>query len=161
MARPKIDDELADAIREIHKEVTGEKARSLEEALQTVVAIAAKTDNREDGSPRLLENWYVGKNAEAVYDRIKRHIREDDDTTPNRSDPNDSIVSSNQGQTGNPRSSGEPIDTLVFKGKVSAERAIEIPEIELEAFGIEEGDYLQFYAEPISVESLREQGKQE
>jgi K+/H+ antiporter YhaU regulatory subunit KhtT len=106
-----------------------------------------------------LENWYVGKNAEAVYDRIKRHVREDDDTTSNRSDPDDSI-SSSQSQTGHSRSSGELTDTLVFKGKVSAERTIEIPEIELEAFGIEEGDYLQFYAEPISVESLREQDKQ-
>jgi len=165
MARPKIDDELANAIRELHKEVTGEKPRSLEEALQTVVAIAAKSDGGSDTNPRLLENWYVGKNAEAVYDRIKKHVTEGDDSSTGHSTGSGTPTSTRAHDV---RSQSTPNDLnneisemIVFKGKVSSKRTVEIPEAELEALGVEKGDYLQFYAKPISPDSQREQGDEE
>jgi hypothetical protein len=165
MARPKLDDELADAIRELHQEVTGEKARSLEEALQTVVAIAAQSDGDNNRNPRLLENWYVGKNAEAVYDRIKRHVSDDaGGSTEQRSVPSAPTPAQDQDTPSQPASSDlarEVSEMLVFKGKVSSNQTVEIPEAELEAFGVEKGAYLQFYAKPISPDSQREQGDKE
>jgi hypothetical protein len=165
MARPKIDDELANAIRELHKEVTGEKPRSLEEALQTVVAIAAKSDGGSDTNPRLLENWYVGKNAEAVYDRIKKHVTEDDDSSTGHSTssgtPTPTRAHDVRSQSTPNDLNNEVSDMIVFKGKVSSKRTVEIPETELEAFGVEKGDYIQFYAKPISPDSQQEQGGEE
>jgi hypothetical protein len=160
MARPKLDDELADAIRELHQEVTGEKPRSLEEALQTVVAIAAQSDDDDSRNPRLLENWYVGKNAEAVYDRVKRHVSDDTDSATGRSSsPGTTAPSQNQDNLSQSASSdlaGGVSETLVFKGKLSSNQTVEIPAAELEVLGVDEGDFLQFYAKPISPSAQQE-----
>lgn len=131
MSRPQISDDLTQVVEEIHKEETGTRPNSFEEALKTVVQIADQSLD-EDG-------WYPGKYAGKAFERVlgdnnsdsSRRNRMQRQTSPA---PQSSVV--------------DPDQQAVFKQLLEGDYTLTIPKAERTALGLTPGEVLQVIAYP-------------
>lgn len=138
--RPQISDELHQEVLDIHEEYTGERARGFEPALKTITQLAEAQILDRDG---IDPNWYPGKYLKQVLS----HIAEDKDRTTETkpvSDPS----SSNQRTT----RSVDPDTQAVFKTVLGEDGEVTIPEAEIRALDLDEGELLQIIAYSLANE---------
>lgn len=148
MPRPQIDEETYAQIRQIHNQFEGESPENFEDALKTVISLAAVQAERE-GKP--LEQWYLGKNAERMYATIRNKISGDNlDFAPQDNHDSDSTgggIDEGRFEVGSAPSSLKLLEsTAVFKAVLSAEGNITVPDAERRALGLAEDDLLQVIA---------------
>jgi len=133
MSRPQISDDLTQVVEELHREKTGSRPSSFEEALKTVVEIADKS-LEEDG-------WYPGKYAGKAFERV---IGDKNSDSPGRSRVE------RQASPVPHRSVVDPDRQAVFKQILEDDYSITIPEAERIALGMISGEVLQIIAYPAS-----------
>jgi hypothetical protein len=138
--RPKISDELHEEVLDIHKEYTGERAQGFEPALRTITQLAEAQILDRDG---IDPNWYPGKYLKQVLS----HIAEDKDRTT-ETKPVSDTGSSNQ-QTSQ---SIDPDTQAVFKTVLGEDGEVTIPEAEIRALDLDEGELLQIIAYSLADE---------
>lgn len=131
MSRPQISDDLTQVVEEIHREETGSRPGSFEEALKTVVQLADQGLG-EDG-------WYPGKYAGKAFERVLGGKRPDS-SERNQVQRQASPV---------PQSSMvDPDRQAVFKQVLEDDYTVTIPDAERTALDLTPGEVLQVIAYP-------------
>jgi len=139
MSRPQISDDLTQVVEEIHREETGTRPSSFEEALKTVVQIADQSLD-EDG-------WYPGKYAGKAFERVLGD-NNSDSSRRNRMQRQTSPV---------PQSSVvDPDRQAVFKQTLDDDYTVTLPAAERRALQLESGDLLQVVAYPLAEQETEE-----
>lgn len=131
MSRPQISDDLTQVVEEIHREETGSRPGSFEEALKTVVQLADKGLG-EDG-------WYPGKYAGKAFERVLGG-KSPDSSGRNRVQRQAAPVQ----QT----SIVDPDRQAVFKQVLKDDYTVTIPEAERTVLDLTPGEVLQVIAYP-------------
>jgi len=139
MSRPQISDDLTQVVEEIHREETGTRPSSFEEAMKTVVQIADQGLD-EDG-------WYPGKYAGKAFERVLGD-NNSDPSGPNRLQRQASPI---------PQSSVvDPDRQAVFKQALDDDYTVTLPAAERRALQLESGDLLQVVAYPLAEQETEE-----
>ncbi|AHG05122.1 hypothetical protein HALDL1_03760 [Halobacterium sp. DL1] len=131
MSRPQISDDLTQVVEEIHREETGTRPSSFEEALETVVQMADHGLG-EDG-------WYPGKYAGKAFERVLGGNNAES-SVQNRVQQQGSLVSQ--------VSVVDPDRQAVFKQILEDDYTVTIPEVEQTALSLTPGEVLQVIAYP-------------
>jgi len=131
MSRPQISDDLTQVVEEIHREETGTRPSSFEEALETVVQMADHGLG-EDG-------WYPGKYAGKAFERVLGGNNAES-SVQNRVQQQGSLVSQ--------VSVGDHDRQAVFKQILEDDYTVTIPEVEQTALSLTPGEVLQVIAYP-------------
>ena len=138
--RPQISDELHQEVLDIHEEYIGERARGFEPALKTITQLAeAQILDREGMDP----NWYPGKYLKQVL----AHIADDKDETTETKRASGTNTSNQQTTR-----SVDPDTQAVFKTVLSEDGTVTIPEAEIAALDLDEGELLQIIAYSLADE---------
>ena len=138
--RPQIqDEELHSHVMRIHRRWTGDNASNFEEALETVTKLA---ESKLTGEQVTETGWYPGKNIEKVLDSLKSTDRSQSDESLS-----DDIGVLQARDTPN-RLRVDPDTQMVFKTILSEDGMISIPEAEIKAFDVEDGQIMQVIVSP-------------
>lgn len=138
--RPQISGDLHDEVLKIHEEYTGERANGFEPALKTITQLAeAQILDREGMDP----NWYPGK----YLSQVVSHILDDKDETKQTKQNTDSVASDQKTSR-----SVDPDTEAVFKTVLSEDGTVTIPEAEIAALDLDEGELLQIIAYSLADE---------
>lgn len=134
MSRPQISNDLTQVVEEIHREETGTRPTSFEEALKTVVRMADQGLGEE--------GWYPGKYAGKAFERVLGGNNADT-SGRNHMRQQASIVSQ--------LSVVDPDRQAVFKQILEDDYTVTIPEAERTALGLTPGEVLQVIAYPVGA----------
>jgi|AntDeeMinimDraft_4_1070355.scaffolds.fasta_scaffold05818_2 hypothetical protein len=136
--RPQISDELHSLVHDIHEEYTGERSNGFEPALETVTQLAeAQILDRDVTDP----GWYPGKYLSEVVERLSNRSSGMDRSAPT------AVESTQQAGT-----SVDPDTQAVFKTVLKQDGTVTIPEAEIAALNLTEGELLQVIAYSIEDE---------
>jgi hypothetical protein len=131
MARPQISDDFVQVVKEMHKEETGTRPGSFEEALETVIQLADQALG-DDG-------WYPGKYAGKAFERV---LGKEESTSTGRKQMQ-------QRSSPTPQSSVvDPDRQAVFKQVLEDDYTITVPEPEWATLDLTPGEVLQVIAYP-------------
>lgn len=138
--RPQISDEIHEFVHQIHEEYTGTAASNFEQALNTVSQLAeSEILDRKGTEP----GWYPGKYASEIVTRLSSM---GDDTQKKN------LRTSTERESSEPEFEINPDQQAVYKAVLGDNGAVTIPEAEMSALDLEEGQLLQIIAYPIGEE---------
>ena len=147
MPRPTINEDLAVEVRRIHTQTHGKEAGSFQEALDTVVQLAQENQPQGHHQTGQGDGWYPGKYAskalKTVVDDIKTDVHGTSQNTP------EDQTRGSQSAQGQPPIGYDPTAGMaMFKVRLKDDRSITMPQPEVDALEIEDGDLLQVVAYP-------------
>lgn len=147
MPRPTINEDLAVEVRRIHTQTHGKEAGSFQEALDTVVQLAKENQPQGHHQTGQGDRWYPGKYASKAIKTVVDDIRTDVHGSPQRATKE--MKESHQPAVGHPQIGYDPTTGMsIFKARLGDDRSITVPEPEIDALEIEDGDLLQVVAYP-------------
>jgi len=139
MSRPQISDDLTEVVEEIHREKTGTRPSSFEEALKTVVKIADQSLEED--------SWYPGKYAGKAFERV---------LGDNNSGPSKRNRMQRQASPVPQSSVVDPDRQAVFKQILEDDYTVTLPVAERRALQLEPDDLLQVIAYPLAEQETEE-----
>ncbi|MDB2245193.1 hypothetical protein PM076_14620 [Halorubrum ezzemoulense] len=138
--RPQIqDEELHNHVMRVHRRWAGDSASDFEEALETVTKLA---ESKLTGEQVTETEWYPGENIEKVLNTLTATENSESDQPPT----NDSLQL--QGQESSDQFRVNLDTQMVFKTILSEDGKIDVPDAELKAFDIDDGEVMQVIVTP-------------
>jgi len=148
MPRPAINEDLAVEVRRIHTQTHGKEAGSFQEALDTVVQLAKENQPQSHHQTEQGDGWYPGKYASKAIKTVVDDIKTDVGGSPQRT-TEEPLKERHQSSVGHPQIGYDPTTGMaIFKVRLGDDRSITVPEPEVDALKIEDGDLLQVVAYP-------------